>query len=304
MRRKNALSTKEYDVQDTIHDILFHIARAAARLTRRERFSFTDTTKTNGIGENEKVTDIDRKIEAYVRGCWEEAFPGIPLIGEESYKQGDPPLKARDYGTCDPIDGTEAFIRKQSHGISSMLAYVRGKDVIAACVADMAAQEAYSFDASRGMVMRFSPHTFEEGNGLMNFLKIDLDRTLASQHLIIGRHPDEYSPVAKKLLARKGLFKDIEIDKGSIGTRAARVWKGEVGAILLKPTQTTPWDDTPVIGFFRALGFIFIKIAPDGKVSRFDPPLVTRPQKVKYETLVIHASRLDEARTWFRKELA
>jgi fructose-1,6-bisphosphatase/inositol monophosphatase family enzyme len=287
--------TDQYD-EARLGATMRSIIATTKRLIREKRFDFTRSDKPHWSGHGrEAVTDVDPEVEAFVRDHWAMTFPDIPLIGEETYKPGGAPV-GDTYATIDPLDGTEAFIRKQSHGIGSMMAVVEKGRVIAVTMGEVISNETYHY------LLDHPPLRINDWSGKSVELAIDTDRPLARQHLMCGLHPEDYSPLVQALIRKGsngGLCKDIEIDKGSIGTRAARLWKGEVGALLMKPRTATPWDDTPVIGFFRKLGFVFYKLEPGAaRFERFDPPLLTAPTAVTHESLVIHSSRVPEFEAW------
>ena len=74
----------------------------------------------------------------------------------------------------------------------------------------------------------------------------------------------------------------------------ARLWKDEIGAVLIPPGFETPWDSSPIIGISLTLGYRFYR--PDGG-SWFEytpkPPLV--PERREHDTLIIHPGTLAAA---------
>src|SRR5581483_2209379 len=92
------------------------------------------------------VTNVDRGAQEIYRRKLTEWFPCWGIVGEEDglnipYKLYDGDM----YFTVDPLDGTKAFIRQQSHGIGTMIALVKNDTVIAACVGDIMTGELYYF---------------------------------------------------------------------------------------------------------------------------------------------------------------
>ena len=61
--------------------------------------------------------------ESYVKSL-RECFPDIGIIGEEESLSIPAKKGRRAFFTIDPIDGTKAYIRRQSHGIGSMVSLV------------------------------------------------------------------------------------------------------------------------------------------------------------------------------------
>ncbi len=154
--------------------------------------------------------------------------------------------------TVDPLDGTKAFIRRQSHGIGTMISLVRDGVVIAACVGDVMTKEIYYFRPDSEKVHRFSwDDDFHE------VLSIGPGR-LSEQYVLLGEDPRKLSDPIGRITdpTRTRVFKNIEIMGGSIGVKMARLWKGEVGAIILEAGRCTPWDWCPVAGISSKLGFV------------------------------------------------
>jgi hypothetical protein len=81
----------------------------------------------------------------------------------------------------------------------------------------------------------------------------------------------------------------------SIGTWAARLWKGEVGALFLPSGNDTPWDSTPVYGISRKLGYEFLRHGDAGWTS-YDPPLPATVSKREYDSVVGPPGLIDAAR--------
>lgn len=104
-------------------------------------------------------------------------------------------------------------------------------------------------------------------------------------------------------LSKGGLFKNIEVAGGSIGTHMARLWKSEVGAVLLQAGIQTPWDLTPVLGISNQLGFVWVKIDPKshGWSTKSVLPS-TRLTTTDTEMLIIHQSRLGELGKWITQK--
>ena len=127
------------------------------------------------------------------------------------------------YFTVDPIDGTRAFIRRQSHGISTMVALVDRGEVISAYIGDVSSNEVYGYRPGSSRVHRIT--------------NLDAFETLTPRdvcpggigeiHGLLRDPPETYSPATQALVKQ---FKNYEIMGSSIGTWAARQWKGEVGA--------------------------------------------------------------------------
>ena len=155
-------------------------------------------------------------------------LPNLGIIGEENSLQiacTEPGVDA--WFTVDPLDGTKAFIRRQSHGVGSMLGLVYDGVVIAAVVGDVMTHEMYYYRPESTQV-----HRLNLRDDKYESLRIDHKLSLGSQYVLLRDDPRIHSPGIQQIAQRKadgGLFKNIEVAGGSIGTHMARLWKGEVG---------------------------------------------------------------------------
>lgn len=266
---------------------------------RRHLFVFEVTQKPARDGSmTDVVTNIDMQAQQICIKVLSECFPEYGIVAEEKEIRTEctDDRLCDMYFTIDPIDGTKAFIRKQSHGIGTMIALVRKKRIIAAYVGDIMTREIYGYRPQSGNVHRISEYGYSQS------LEIDVSKPLQSQHLLIRKRPEQYSPLSHRLIKhgiRAQLFTDYEITGGSIGISTARLWKGEVGAVLLAANAFTPWDMHPIMGISEKLGFSFLIPNKQGErfiLHRYDP----NKEVVEHapEVLIIHRSRINEFTSW------
>ncbi len=248
-------------------------------------------------GRTDWVTAADRECQKIVVDLLRECFPHFGVIGEEEGLNVPCPIPGRNiYFTIDPIDGTSAYTRHQSHGWGCMICLVDGDSVVAVCVGDANSGEMYYYRPNsqnthrlvrRGEHIRDVPLIVDENNALS--MQAILLRDLPSAHDVATRHLIGHGPFGKMLMA-----------DGSIGLSMARLWKGEVGACVLKGEKQTPWDDTPIIGMSLRLGFVFFDVKlssnPDAQIDLVarvpTPPTAEGPRE--FQQLVIHHSRIPE----------
>lgn len=220
-------------------------------------------------------------------------FVGFGIIGEEGLNRPGTHLTRNIYFTCDPVDGTKAYDRKQAHGVGSMLALVCDGEVIAACIGDANNGETYLWTKG-GPVIRRRFGVDEE-------LKLGA-KTLKKQYVLLRARMSKHDPLIVNMAEAEGenqLFKDVEIGGGSIGLHMARLWIGEVGATILNQKFVTPWDDTPVNAISRALGFVHLDFEPaTGEFTEYEPALLTEVTPRHRTTLIIHRDNLPELTAW------
>lgn len=274
--------------------ILKEAVRRAAAAIWAERTTFEAHSKLSYSGTMDDVfTSADKAAqEVYVRTL-RECFPGTGLIGEEDSLSIEPTAPITAYFTIDPLDGTKAFIRRQSHGIATMVALVdinpRGeREVISAYVGDLSSDEVYGFRPGSERVHRITHlDTFEP-----LAVRPESLPPLKDVFVLLRDPAEQYSALSQAFVVG---CRSYEIMGSSIGTWTARLWKGEVGALLLKPNHETPWDSTPVIGISKKMGFVHMR-PEGGEWVAYDPPLVTKPEWRDHDVLVIHSSYVEGGR--------
>jgi len=274
--------------------------RRAISTIRAERFIFETTAKLGYSGElNDLVTSADKKAQQIYIKLLKECFPLCGIVAEEQNLK----VRCRFKGhvvffTVDPMDGTKAFARRQSHGIGTMLSLVVDGRVVAAYIGDVMTQEIYGFRPGKTTVHRISEF------GHAEVMKINPRRKLSDQFVLLRKRPEQHSELIQSLINGKekkaGLFRDLEVTGGSIGTSMARLWKGEVGAAILDPGYETPWDRCPIVGISQKLDFVFLRPTKNGKLQIFKPRISSKIQKIGHEVLVVHRSRLEEIRNFMR----
>ncbi len=238
-------------------------------------------------GGNDWVTDVDLDAQRIYVKLLREWFPEFGIIAEEEGLRVDCTHPTHNiYFTCDPIDGTRAFKDRQSHGIGTMLALVCDGEVIAVCIGDINTGEIYYYRPESEKTHRI------QKSGIAVPLSIDQSLTLKSAVILLRDPIEDHCELTHALMALRP-FKSHEITGGSIGISMARLWKGEVGAALLRPRGITPWDDTPVVGMTRRLGFLFMRVNNMG-LHLFTPELLEMRADAEDEILIVHQSCFNE----------
>lgn len=270
----------------------------AMEMTRARRFTFTATVK--GIKPNGKtdwVTDVDVDVQKVIIKSLQSKFPEIGIIGEEDEMNIPCSIPGEDiYFVIDPIDGTSSFNRYESGGFGPMIGLVRNGVIIAVIIGDAMTNEIYSFFPGYADAYR------SDGTNEVS-LSINNERLLTDQYLLLREPIDwpDHNPLIRRIAAwNSGLFKSMEVGSGGVGITTARLWKSNVGGCVLSSKRVTPWDDTPVIGMSKRLGFVFFHPSKDAtSFNQFDP----QPSKVVWtpeipDTLIIHHSRIPEFAEW------
>jgi fructose-1,6-bisphosphatase/inositol monophosphatase family enzyme len=258
--------------------VLKELVRRAIITIRNERQVFAVTQKAGYSGDLTDVfTSADQKAqEVYLRSL-RECFPDYGIVAEEDKLSIEPLNGITGYFTVDPLDGTKAFIRRQSQGVGTMVALVDDGRVQSAYIGDVNTQEIYGFRPASSNVHRISEYETAE--------RLEHSARQVSEMTILLRDAERaYAPPSLELIGR---FKKWEIQGGSIGIWMARIWKREVGAALLLANTETPWGSAPVIGISQALGYGFYRFA-EGKWQRYEPRLSKTVYRRDHDLLVVH----------------
>ncbi len=278
--------------------VMKEMVRRVIEEIRSQRFVFEASAKEGHDGEmDDVVTTADKAAQEIYVKLIREGFPTCGIVAEED----DLRIECTDrivgniYFTVDPLDGTKAYKRRQSHGIGTMISLVHDHEILAAYVGDVMTREIYGYRPESNKVHRIS----ECGHG--ETLQIEPGKLL-DERVLIRQRPEEYSLLTQRLLAphfRGGLCNDLEITGGSIGISMARLWKGEVSLAVIGSNYETPWDSTPIHGISAKLGCIFLEPDDNGKsYNEVTPPIYEKVTPRSKELLIVHASRWPEIQAW------
>lgn len=268
--------------------VLKETVRRATVVIRNERLIFEAQSKMGYSGTMDDVfTSADTKAQEVYLRAFRECFPDYGVIGEED-SLVIPPSRKDDgfYFTVDPLDGTKAYIRRQSHGVGTMVALVHSGKVLSAYVGDINTEEVYGYRPDSDQVHRITRlDTVEE-------LNLNNGQPLEKCYALLRDPAERYSPSTQAMLTK---FKNYEVIGSSIGIWLAQLWKGEVGAVFMKPGMETPWDTTPIIGISQKLGCMFLQPNSHGTGwYAYEPVISPHKYKREHETLIVHKSRLAE----------
>jgi len=234
-------------------------------------------------------TSADSKAQEVYLRTLKECFPDCGVVAEEDQLSIAASGNCKAYFTVDPLDGTRAFIRRQSHGVGTMIALVEGDDVLSAYIGDINTDEMYGYRPSSNSVYRITRlDTFER-------LGYSDPGDLAKTYILLRDREGMHSALSQQLVSS---FKSCEVGGGSIGIWMARLWKREVTAALMLPSPETPWDSTPIVGISRQLGYVFLRPTRDAQAWEiYHHPIAPEIWHRTHETLVIHENDLPSLAT-------
>lgn len=266
--------------------ILKETVRRATVVIRNERAVFEIQKKKGYSGKMDDVfSSADTKTQEIYLQMIRECFPNCGVVAEEKRLKINPKNGCTAYFTVDPLDGTKAYIRRQSHGVGTMIALVGKGEVISAYIGDINTEEFFGYRPGSNSVHRITK--------LDTIEKLEYVESLEGRNpfALLREVPNRYHPDTRRII-ENSFGGDYGIDGGSIGTWMARLWKREVRAVFLDAGVETPWDATPIIGISLKLGYKFLKNDISGKLQEYSPRLSKIIYKRDHDTIVIHQKDL------------
>lgn len=280
--------------------IMKELMQRALRAIVAQRNSFVAEAKVGKTGKMDDVlTSADLAAQEVIVRSLMECFPTFGIVAEEDgLRKPSTHPKFDIFFTIDPLDGTKAFVRKQAHGVGSMISLVVNGEVIAAYVADVNTWDLYGFRPDSTQVHR---HRGLDHHELLTF---DASVPMSEKYALLRDPLHEYSPLMQRFIGQSGIVKSHNNDGGSIGIGFARLWIGEVGIMVLKPGLQTPWDLAPILGISNRLGFRFYRVDPEsGVLMEFRPLISDKILKTEEEIIVFHESQIGVVQPALRKSL-
>jgi fructose-1,6-bisphosphatase/inositol monophosphatase family enzyme len=274
---------------NTVGIVMKEAVRRAMVFIRARRILFEARLKNMPGDPNDYVTNVDEGAQRIYQRTLTEVFPHFGLIGEENELRIEP-NNPFDLRFCvDGVDGTSAFVRKESHGIGTMVALAQGAKIIAAYVGDVMTTEIFGFRPGSTKTHRIVDF------GVSEHLAVDQNIPLSKQYVLLRDCVSGLSTDMQRIVKPGKIFRKHEIAGGSIGTWMARLWKGNVGGVVIDPCKEKPWDLWPVAGISEHMGFVPLRFNRRGKLVRTKWLITDETYRRDYEILVVHKSRVVEA---------
>lgn len=269
--------------------ILKEMGTRALRVVTQQLSCFTQEVKHNEHKATDLVTSADHAAQEQIVRIIRECLPFAGIIAEEHGLRVEPTGGISFWVTIDPVDGTKALGRKQSDGIGILIGFVLDGVIIASLVVDIMTGEFYYYRPNSNTVHRLHHARHEK----MTFIPTEKKRVL------LFDDPRIYSSLVQSATEPdNGFFSSVDVSNGSIGTNMAKLWKGEVSAVITKAVFTNSWDYVPVVGICQKLGFIFKEITSEGlKPTLYDDPIDFASKHVG-EIICIHKSDLAHFRSY------
>lgn len=281
--------------------IMREMVRRAMTEIAKQRFIF-EAYEKKSHKQDDRVTTADRGAQGIYVELTKKNFPTFGMIGEEDKLRVKPRKPTPDlWFAFDPLDGTKAFIRRQSHGIGTMISLVNNEEVLAAYVGDVMTEEIFGYHPNSDKVYRISE--FEHPEELRSSYSGDIG--LRGKAVLLRDLPDNYSPLVQRMARprqKNGLFRKVGVvEGGSMSLTVARLWKGEVGAVIIPPGPEMLWDRAPIIGISQKLGFVFLGIEGN-KIFEWKPNISLLVFERRFELMIVHRDHVGEVYNWLEKK--
>jgi fructose-1,6-bisphosphatase/inositol monophosphatase family enzyme len=256
--------------------------------------------KADKAGSEDFALKADKEAQKRQFALIREVFSRTGYMGEEADEivEGTDP----DIGclfVLDPACGTKAIERGQSNGIASNAALVIDDKIVATAICDAMSGDVYYADATSSSMLWI--------DGLVRkTITPDIynDKPLSRSHVVLIDAPEKFN-LASHIYAPGKVFKSFEVLRGSASLAFAKLWKGEVGAIIASPGTTTPWDAAPIEMINSVLGFVAIPILPGSdwiRLGQFEKYGFSTSSKTRdHDVLYVHSTNFPELESAFRK---
>ena len=271
---------------------------------------FTPGTKVGFGGHSEVVTSADLASHQLLLNELAGVLDGFGCVSEEKKLRLACSFEDADaYITFDELDGSEAYARGFLFGVAVMLALVVNGKVVAAYIADVRSRTmvGYGPDSTGVMLWR----DFDFGEASLRLAEIERPAELQDLPVLLRDELVTYEPgiaaVARSVECGGAFKRYVVSDSGvSIGFSVLQLLLGQVGALVMRGKKRwSPWDDTPWIGMCKKLGFVCVRVSPDGtQLIEIDPPLVQEETPRNYEIILVHHSHVGQLQTVFAKAAA
>lgn len=261
------------------------------KLIIHKRFGFV----VNAKGRDDIQTDADTSVEALIADFVDECY-GVysGIIGEEKIRR-KPRGRSRSWKIVDPLDGTKAFARNESYGISSLLSIYEGNEVTSSYIMNPYTDELFYFRAK-------SPNTW-------HFFKDEAPQQIVRPEpkplskCIIGLRSDVriYSPFIQDLtlpVEVGGIIKDSRGYSGSFALMIMDLVRGIIQQAIVKPGPQKPWDCAAPWSFMNRFGIKAYRVdAKRRKLIEF--PLIFSTSEIEWhhETIFALPEVIDQYRT-------
>jgi 3'(2'), 5'-bisphosphate nucleotidase len=197
-------------------------------------------------GKDDPVTQADREANAFIVGELARAYPGVPVVAEES----DPETfagyaDAEAAWFVDPLDGTREFVAKNGEFAVMIGLAIAGRAVCGAIVCPADGRRARSLAGVVGQGA-FELHP----DGARTPIRVSSQADVTHARAVVSRsHRPPFFDDAMRAVGAAAV-----VPTGSSGVKAARVALGDADAYLQPGPAGMLWDACAPDALVRAAG--------------------------------------------------
>jgi 3'(2'), 5'-bisphosphate nucleotidase len=182
-------------------------------------------------GKDDPVTKADQEANALICSALAEAYPGIPIVAEESDAASYAGYaKAPAAFFVDPLDGTREFVKKNGEFAVMIGLAEHGEATLGVIVCPALYR---SFIGAKGV------GAFEvDADGRRKAIRVSIAKTLSEAELLVSR--SHRSAALDELAGRLGFRKVTEC--GSAGVKSTRIAAGEADVYAQPGRAGALWD--------------------------------------------------------------
>ena len=227
-------------MNDSTLDVLIDIAAEAARVVA-EVYAQPFTVEYKG--PRDPVTVADRRANELICERLERAFPGMPIVAEESPPESFAEFRAaRDVFFVDPVDGTNEFIEHHPEFVV-MIGLLEGDDPTRAVIHAPVVGTAWAGTVGRGAI-RIDPGGARTPIHVTNVAELGAATVVSSR--------SHRSEKLERALGALGVGAITSM--GSAGLKGAEVARGAVEAHVAPHYAGKRWDVCAAEALIAAAG--------------------------------------------------
>ena len=245
-------------------------------------------------GPGDPVTRADREANELICAALERAFPGEPILAEESVPDAADEIARRSSAErvwfVDPLDGTREFAAKNGEFAVMIGRALRGRAELGVVVLPTTG------DAYVGRLGAGAVALVQDRSGGLRDLRVASTSDPREARVLISR---SHTPaIAKPFLEKLGATRAVPC--GSVGVKVARIACGEAEIYVHGGAGAKKWDTCAPEAVLRAAGGAFTELG-GGEVAYAVRDLVQR-EGICATNGVLHPAAVDAIASLRRDE--
>jgi 3'(2'), 5'-bisphosphate nucleotidase len=226
-----------------VNELLIQLTEITQRAAQVIREVYDKPFEVEYKSPRDPVTAADKRANALICDALERAFPGVPVVAEESDPSSFEGYRAADrVFFVDPLDGTREFIDKNGQFVV-MIGLVEGERAIAGVVHAPAQRKLWTGFVGGGA------YEADEG-GAPRPVAVSRVEALADSRVVASR--SHRSPLLESVIEAIG--PDSTLPVGSAGLKGARIATGAADIYVGPGKAGKRWDVCAVDAIVTAAG--------------------------------------------------